>query len=273
MAKTRLRFGLIGCGAMGTTIAGAFDRGDVADELVAVYDANKEAAQKLAGSLKCKPVCAKDYYSMLRSCDFIIEAASQEAVREHVPDAVARGKDVLIMSVGALLDRRLLSSLTATAEKSGSTIYLPSGAVSGIDGILAASVAGIEEVTLSTTKPPAGLKGTKYLEDKGINLNAITKPTVVYEGDAEEAVSLFPKNINVSAIVSLAAGKTARVKIVADPTTDRNTHQITARGPFGEITTVTSNIPSPDNPKTSYLACLAAIAVLKKVTGNIKIGN
>ena len=273
MTKTRLRFGLIGCGAMGTTIAGAFDGGDVAGELVAVFDANKEAARKLAGGLKCKPVASSDLHSIIRSCDFIIEAASQEAVREHVPDAVAMGKDVLIMSVGALLDKRLLSSLTVTAEKSGSTIYLPSGAVSGIDGILAASVAGVEEVTLTTTKPPAGLKGTKYLEDKSINLNAITKPTVVYEGDAEEAVTLFPKNINVSAIVSLAAGKNAKVRIIADPTTTRNTHEIRARGPFGEMTTVTSNVPSPDNPKTSYLACLAAIAVLKKVTGNVKVGN
>jgi aspartate dehydrogenase len=273
MTGKPVAFGLVGCGAMGATIARAFDNDEIMGNLIAVYDANHEAAKNLANRLKRKPHVAKDFASMLESCDFVIEAASQEAVREYAPKAVSCGKDVLIMSVGALLDKKLFSTLTAEAEKSGSNIYLPSGAVSGIDGLLAASVAGIDEVTLTSTKPPAGLKGNKYLDDKGIDLGAIKVPTVVYEGDAREAVSLFPKNINVSAIVSLACGKTAKVRIIADPNTKRNTHEIRARGRFGELTTITSNVPSPDNPKTSYLACLAAIALLKKVTSRVRMGT
>lgn len=268
-----VRFGLIGCGAMGKTIADAIDTGKINGKLAYVYDIDPKKAEELASSLKNRPQTAANASELIEKSDFVIEAASQQAVKEYAIQVVEKKKSLLIMSVGALLDAGFKDTLMAAASKTWSRIYLPSGAVAGIDGLLSAATVGIDEVTLTSTKPPAGFRGVKYLKEKGIDVDGIKEPTVIYEGNADDAVSLFPKNINVSAIVALAAGHNVKVKLVADPNISTNIHEIHAKGAFGELMTRTSNVPSPTNPKTSYLAALSAIATLKKVTGNVRIGN
>jgi aspartate dehydrogenase len=271
--KIPLSFGLIGCGAMGTTIADAFDKGEIKGNLASVYDMDGAKAKKLVDMLKNAPEIAKTAAELIDKVDFVIEAASQEAVRAYAADALGEGRSVLLMSVGALMDADLMNSLKEAAVKTHSRIYLPSGAVAGVDSLLAASVAGIDEVTLTTTKPPTSLKGVKYLIEKGVQVEKINKATIVYEGPASEAISLFPKNINVAAIISLASGANIKVRIIADPKTKTNNHEIHAKGSFGEITTKTANVPSPMNSATSYMAALSGIATLKQITESVKIGN
>lgn len=97
----------------------------------------------------------------------------------------------------------------------------------------------------------------------------------MYEGPAREAVRKFPANVNVAATLSLAGiglDKT-KVKIVADPEVKNNIHEISVQGDFGELKTRVENVPSPQNPKTSYLAALSAIATLKKITDGVEIGT
>lgn len=64
-----------------------------------------------------------------------------------------------------------------------------------------------------------------------------------------------------------------KVEIIADPSLDKNIHQIYAKGEFGELKTEVKNKTSPENPKTSYLAALSAISTLKKITSSIKVGT
>ena len=92
---------------------------------------------------------------------------------------------------------------------------------------------------------------------------------------AREAVKGFPKNINVSALLSLAGlgpDKTT-VRIVTSPEYTRNSHEIKVVGDFGEVTTRTENVPDPSNPRTSYLAALSVCALLKKILGPIWLGT
>jgi aspartate dehydrogenase len=269
----RMRFGLIGCGAMGSEIAKAFDGGAIRGDLAYVFDAAADKSKTLAEKLRNKPEISPSAVHLIVSSDFVIEAASQDAVREYAQGALKAGRDILIMSVGALLDGKLMEKLKAEAAKTGASIYLPSGALAGVDGLLSAACGRIDEVTLTTTKPPNSLKGVKYLIDRGVDVELITQPTVVFEGAAHDAVKHFPKNINVSAVVSLAAGRSATVRIIADPGTKTNNHEVTVKGDFGELSAKTTNRPSPANPATSHLASLAAVAALKKITGNVKIGN
>jgi aspartate dehydrogenase len=63
-----------------------------------------------------------------------------------------------------------------------------------------------------------------------------------------------------------------KVRIVLDPKTDKNTHKVIVRGPFGEVVSETKNVPFPKNPSTSYLAALSALATIKRLIGNIWIG-
>ncbi|MCK4347730.1 MAG: DUF108 domain-containing protein, partial [Thermoplasmatales archaeon] len=131
-----------------------------------------------------------------------------------------------------------------------------------IDGILSASVDIIDEVTLVTTKPPRSL-GKSF--DKRI---------VVFEGSARNAVKKFPRNINVAANLSIAGvglDKT-KVEIVADPVATRISHKILAHGKFGRLRAELENMPNPNNPGSSYMASLSAIATLKRIVSPIQIG-
>lgn len=267
------KFGLIGAGAMGTQIALAIDQGVVGGSLAAVFDLDEHALSTLVSKLEKKPAVAQSLEELFTHCEFIIEAASQQAVNLIIPKAIDAGLDVMVMSVGALVDPKLARQVFENAREKNVRVYIPSGALAGIDAVFAASFAKIDEITLTSTKPPKGLEGVKYLEENDVDVFALTEPVIVYEGMAYEAAALFPKNINVAAVASLAAAKPAKVRIICDPNTKSNSHQIRAVGNFGTIEAKTSNTPSPDNPKTSYLAILSAISTLSNITSHSKIGN
>ena len=169
------------------------------------------------------------------------------------------------MSVGALGDPFFLSELLDIASKNGSHIYVPTGAIAGIDAIRSVKHL-LDSVVLTTTKNPIALAGAPFFNLTKINLYGITEKTVIYEGNAADAVKKFPANINVAAILSLAGIgiERTKVKIIADPYTDVNQHEITANGKFGEMTVIVRNKPSPNNPKTSFLAVLSAEGGLMK---------
>lgn len=212
---------------------------------------------------------------LLHSVDLVIESASQNAVRLLIPRVLEAGCDVMILSVGALADEELRKKLFRLAQQNNCKLYFPSGAVVGIDGINSASAAEISSVTLTTRKPPSGLAGAPYVVCKGIELEKIETETLLFEGSASEAVKAFPANVNVAATISLAGigFERTKVRVIADPALSRNVHEITVEGEFGKFFTRVENLPSPENPKTSYLAALSAISTLKKILNPVKIGT
>ncbi len=270
-----LRIGVIGCGTIGTSICRAIDDGMIEAELVAVYDRHTEGVEKLKSSLKnCRPETL-EVMEMSRQIDLLVECASQEAVYEMIPVALAAHCDVMIMSVGALADDKLHRTIEKLAKDNNCKVYLPSGAIVGLDGLKSAAVEEIYSVTLTTQKPPGGLAGAPFVIRNDIDLDKITGKTVIFEGPASEAVSAFPANVNVAATLSLAGigFDRTRVRIVANPALTRNIHEITVEGAFGEFTTRIENIPSPTNPRSSFLAPLSAIATLKKIANPFQIGT
>jgi len=212
---------------------------------------------------------------LIRSVDLVVESASQNAVRFIVPQALKAGCDVMVLSVGAIADDELRETLFGLAKEHNCKLYFPSGAVVGIDGLNSASAAEISSVTLTTRKPPAGLMGAPYVAEHGIELEKLEKETVLFEGPASEAVKAFPANVNVAATISLAGigFERTRVKVIADPSLFRNVHEITVEGEFGQFSTRVENLPSPENPKTSYLAALSAVSTLKKILNPIQVGT
>lgn len=254
-----MKLGIIGCGAIGTDVAFAADSFDELSEIF-LFDKDEKAMKKLHKMMKKATIATVD--GMIKEADIIFEAASQEAVNQYAEKILENGKDIIIMSIGSLFDDALRKQLTEIARKQGCKIYLPSGAVCGIDGILSASIDEIDEVTLVTTKPPAAL-------DKSIK-----KRTVIFRGSAREAVKEFPKNINVAANLSLAGigFDNTHVEIVIDPVATRNSHKILAHGRFGRLRAIVENMPNPNNPGSSYLASLSAIATLKRILNPIQIG-
>ncbi|HEV8360545.1 MAG TPA: aspartate dehydrogenase [Candidatus Thermoplasmatota archaeon] len=253
---------LVGCGAIGSEIARAAQRMPEVGR-IALYDVRRDAAEKLARQLE-KGYAVATLEDGIREATLVVEAASQEAVRQVAALALDAGRDVMLLSVSALADDALVRSLTDLARRRGRNIYVPSGAIGAIDALKAARVGRLQSVTLTTTKPPAAL-----------GLNGLEQAKVVYEGPADEAMRLFPKNVNIAASLALAGlgAEQTRVRIVADPRVARNTHELRVEGDFGLLTLKVENEPSPHNPATSHLASLSAIALLHQIVHPLQLGT
>jgi aspartate dehydrogenase len=267
------RVGIIGCGNIGSELAYALDAQQVKNAtLIAVFDIASGRAQSLSAKLHGAPRACSNFEEFIsQKYDIVVEAASQEAARKFAKSVLDAGCKLVIMSAGALADKGLLASL----QTSGGKIYVPTGAIAGIDAIRSVKHL-LDSVTLTTTKSPTALAGAPFFESSNILLKEVKEKTMIYEGPAAEAVKYFPANVNVAAVLSLAGigfDKTT-VRIIADPESDKNQHEITATGSFGKFHFVVSNVPSPGNPKTSYLAVLSAIECLRSLCGeDMKIGS
>ena len=264
--------GIVGCGAIGKTLARHIDkelRAYVSD--IVLYDVDGDVSEALFGEIKNSAI-ALSIEKVIEASDLIIEAAVGKCVPELLKKVVESGKDIMIMSIGGLLGSE---DLLAAAEKKKVKVLLPSGAIAGLDAIKASKVAGIKNVTLTTRKPPKSLKGAPYLSKKKIDVENITGETVVFEGNVKEAVKGFPKNVNVSALLSLAdiGAEKTKVKIVVSPEYTKNMHEIEMESNAGKVFTRSENVSFPENPKTSYLAALAAITALNGYFKNVRIGT
>jgi aspartate dehydrogenase len=252
-------------------IAAALDGKITGMSLVAVADQDRAAAEKLATRLKCSPpVVSTD--ELIRGADLVVEAAGQAALLEVVPKTLEHGKDLLILSVGGLLGHE---DWFARAQEQGCRIYIPSGAIAGLDALKAAARGRLDSVRLTSRKPVAALRGTKYVVEKGLDIESFKEATVIFEGHPEEACRAFPTTSNVTASLRLAVGASANVciRVVAVPGGTQNVHEIEAEGDFGRLHVVTENVPSASNPRTSQLAALSAVATLEGITKSLRVGT
>jgi aspartate dehydrogenase len=237
------KVGLIGCGAIGTVLAEAIERKLVECRELVVYDVEPKKAQKLKASLDFPVMIVGSIDELLaQKPKVVVEAASQQAVKDYIAKIISSGTELIVMSTGALLDLNVNSS----------KVHFSSGAIGGLDALSSAALAGIDEVILTSRKNPKAF-GIYNTEEK-----------VMYEGTAEEAARRFPREMNVAATLALTV-KPAKVKVrvFSDPTVIRNTHEIWVKWRFGEMKLRFANNPHPDNPHTSALAAWAAIRLLK----------
>ncbi len=168
------KIGIVGCGAIGGEIARAVDSGNLKYELASLCDIHQENALALkAGITRFSPaVVSLDALAM--GCDVVFEAAHPDAVSGVVNACKGLSRTIVVMSVGGIPE--ISPVAFEELSKSDSKLYLPSGAMGGVDAILAMREAGLVSVSLTTTKPP-----------KALGRNDEAK-TVVFEGGADEAV-------------------------------------------------------------------------------------
>lgn len=207
--------------------------------------------------------------------EVVLEAASHEAVREHLEPLLAAGISVVVMSAGALVDDALRSTAERCATYSRALFYVPSGGIGGLDALKGACAAGVDEASIEVAKPPAAWKKIPYVEALGVDLERIASAYVLYEGPARDGVAHFPQNVNIAAALALAGIGFERTRLVAlaDPALTCNTHTIRVTGRSGRFRVVLENVPSPDNPKTSWLACYSALAALRDLGSRVRYGT
>ncbi len=221
--------------------------------VVALYDVVRERCERLTRFAPDALIAGSLEELLAAKPDIVVEAASQEAVRQYGPTVLERGLTLVVLSVGALLDEETLKRLEEAARRGGGRVYAPTGAIAGLDAVRAMRHAGIEKVTLRTRKNPRSL---------GVEVD---HETILYRGPAREAVKRYPFNVNVAAALALAAGVEPEVEIIADPAVDRNIHEIVVESKASRLTVRVENVPSPENPKTSYLAALSCIELLRRL--------
>lgn len=257
----KMRIGLIGCGALAQYMLEHED--NYRYDIVSVFVRDAKKYETLAKKYDLQLHTDLDEF-LQSNIDLVVELAGVPAAREHGVE-VAKKKDLLIISIGAFADEAFAKEMEEAAHANGHRIYLPSGAIGGLDTVQNARDTGqLEEVMISTRKPAASLDEPD-----------ITEPKVVFDGVAKDAIELFPKNVNISIALSLAGLgiHQTRVRLVADPHVTTNEHEITVKGPFGSGTFQLSNAPLPTNPKSSFITAMSVIGTLERLDRTIQIGS
>jgi len=249
----RLAHGVPG---VAVTAVGARNRGKVEPELRALdLDAVVE------------PIDQLEPYA-----DLVVECAPAELLPAIAEPFLRAGKEVIVLSAGALLDHPYLVELAA---EHGGTITVPTGALLGLDAVAACAESEIASVRLTTRKPVAGLIGAPGLEERGVRIDAgLDAPVRVFSGTAREAAHGFPANLNVAAALALAGigADRTEVEIWADPGVSRNIHTIEVVSDVADLTMTIENVPS-ENPRTGRITALSVVSLLRKRNAHLQVGS
>ncbi|PID14882.1 aspartate dehydrogenase [Sporosarcina sp. P34] len=260
-----MKIGIIGTGNIAQYLLESINGNSKVDgEIISIFGRNQEVGPVLESQYSA--TFYTDFQEFIQSpMDVVVEAATIEVAMEHMEVVLVNKKDMILSSIGAFKDVAYLNEMKEVARKNQQHIYLPSGAIGGLDLLQSAnSLGGLKEVRITTRKSYPSL---------GLDVKPVEE--CIFDGVALEAIEKFPKNVNVALLLSIAglgADKTI-VRVIADPKIQRNTHLIEAKGDFGKMNLLIENEPMPNNPKTSYLAALSIVSTLQNKGNAITVGS
>lgn len=264
--------GIAGLGAIGMKVARLIDAGTLPDITLAAVSANDKAraSTRVADFASPPKVCSLS--ELADHADIIVECAPASVFAEVAGPAIERGRCLMPLSVGALLNHM---DLVERARQTNARIIVPTGALIGLDTVRAMAIGKITSARLETRKPPAGLAGAPHLVENDIRVDNLTEALCVFRGTARDAARAFPANVNVAAALALAGigpDKT-EVEVWADPSIDRNQQSVTITSDTGEATMTIRNIPSDENPRTGRIVANSVIATLQRFTAPLIAGT
>ena len=270
--RKKIKIGIIGSGAIAESV-GRFLKAEKIStfNLIGINGIEREQTNAVADSLK---VPVFDFLDLINKSELILEATTAFAMPEIVKCAVSAGKSIITMSVGGFA---LSPDLLDFVEKNSGNIFVPSGGVAGLDGLLALREIGLDRVELTTRKSPNSLRGAPFLSSNhfSVNIEDIVDPTTIFEGSAREAIAAFPSNANLAITLSLAGlgFDRTRVNIIADPNTKRTIQHVDASAGGCSLKTTIEGVPMAENPRTSFVALQSVKALLRKISSKISIGT
>lgn len=257
-----LKIAMIGCGAIGASVLELL-QGDpdvVVDRVVTV--ANSRAQTEATVARWAPQARVLEALAADDAPDLVVECAGHSAIAAHVVPALERGIPCVVASIGALSVPGMAPLLEQAARRGKTQVQLLSGAIGGIDALASARVGGLDSVVYTGTKPPAAWKDTPA--ETVCDLDRLTEALCIFDGSAEEAAQLYPKNANVAATLALAGLglERTRVRLFADPASHENVHHVDARGAFGSFELTMRGRPLAANPKTSALTVYSVVRAL-----------
>jgi aspartate dehydrogenase len=269
---TETTVAIAGLGAIGLRVAQAIDAGRLPGLKLAAVSARdvEKARGKLAGLRTMPPILA--LRRLADVAEVVVECVPAAQFEATTYPAVEKGRILVPLSVGQLIDHM---GLVERARVTGARIMVPSGALLGLDAVRAAAEGDITSAGIVTRKPPKSLAGAPLLAEKGISIEGLTAPVLVFKGNAREAIKGFPANVNVAVALALAGIGPERttVEIWADPGVERNTHTITVTSDSSDFTMTVAGRPSPENPATGRITPQSVIALLRRLREPLVVGS
>ena len=257
-----MRVGFIG---FGTIARGVIDHVQPSDDLEFVGAVVADPSKPRAPGTP--PMTTDVGYLLGLRPEVVVEVGGHAALRAYGPPVLRAGVDLLMLSVGALAEPGVEQQIRDAACLGRAQATVLSGAIGGLDAIAAARVGGLTRVTHTTRKPArALLSGAEAAQQRD--------PVELFRGSAREGALRFPESINVAAAVSLAGIGLDRTEVcvIADPTIDRNKHEVVAEGAFGELRFEIHNVPSDDNPRTGRLVAMSVLHALRRRRASLVVG-
>ena len=124
-----------GVGANGRPVAQAHDHGIPGLRLAAVSARDIEKAKRGMSAFS-RPVPVLPLKALADVADVVVDAAPAPALRELAEPALRAGRQLIVISVGALLQA---GDLIELARRHRAQIIVPSGALLGLDAVTAAA--------------------------------------------------------------------------------------------------------------------------------------
>ena len=263
LARTRMRVGLVGLGAIGQGVVELVNQHAAEDVEVVAALVRDPLRPRAAGG----PERVTTLDELLgKQLHVTVEVAGHNALRSYGPKILRAGCDLIAVSVGVLADPEAHDTLLAAAQAGGGRIKIASGAIGALDAIAAASLGGLTRVIHTTRKPAKALLGS--------DADRLKVAKEIFYGSAREGALKFPESINVAVAVSLAGLGLDRteVRIIADPSVEHNQHEVVAEGAFGSLHFEIQSVPTESNPKTSRLVAMSVVRTLMLRRAPIVIG-
>ncbi|MFN7105374.1 MAG: carboxylating nicotinate-nucleotide diphosphorylase [Pyrobaculum sp.] len=237
--EVKARVGILGYGALGSQVA-ELVAGDREMGLVAVYDIDREKCKKAEG-LGAK--CVEDIDELISRSQFVVETAGAEAVLQYGCKILEAGRHLVAATVGA----------AARLDcKGGGMLFLPSGAVGGLDLLAAAGGRVVHRVT----------KVGDFKE----------------EGPASVLYWRHPRNLNSSVALQMATGGEVHVVFQGGGKPGVNIHEVEVEHPWGRAFVRLENYAAGHSSllaaRSIYMLLKSAVLILnrraKVVVGTFK---
>ncbi len=263
--------GIAGFGTIGRAVAKRLDEEITGLRLIAVSARDAVRAESRMEDFN-NPVAVVSLVDLADRADVVVECLPAAAFLDIAEPAIEAGRIFVPLSCGMLLQH---GHLVERARETGARIIVPTGALLGLDAVRAAAKGVIHSVRIVTRKPPGGLAGAPYLQDRGISVENLSEPLKVFQGSARAGAAGFPANVNVAAALSLAGIGADRTELViwADPAQTRNKHTIVVDADSARFEMTIENIPTQENPRTGKITALSVIAALEGLVSPLKVGT
>ncbi|MEQ9815579.1 MAG: DUF108 domain-containing protein [Azospirillaceae bacterium] len=241
------RIGIVGYGFIGQALAAAVTEAPDLS-LAFVWNRSPEALADLPRELVLDDLGR----AAGRGADLIVEVAHPDITREHGARLLAHA-DYMPVSVSALVDDDLRAGLAAAAAAAGRRVFVPAGALMGLDA-LRAGRGHWAEVTITFRKHPRNLD----FSASGVDPSGIAGETVLYDGPVRGIARLYPRNINTMITCALATTglDACRGRLVADPALDIAIAEVEAVGTDGATLSMVKRQPVRGVSGTEMIASI-----------------